>query len=122
MRALKGRIFLRGLGAIDRRTNAARDLIKWKSDLIVSLGGDDAVTPAQRALAEDAASTKAIRDHYDVIILGQRTLRKAKVMRGLVAERMAVAAHLAKVLDQLGTGKRKPAGDDDGYRLPFGGA
>ena len=47
----KGRVKVRGLQAIDRRTSAARALLGWRKDLLDDLGGEDTVSAQQMALA-----------------------------------------------------------------------
>src|SRR5688572_3139349 len=46
LNALKARVKVRGLVAIDRRTAAARDLIAWRNELVRHLGGGVEVTAA----------------------------------------------------------------------------
>ena len=48
--ALKAKVKLRGLHAIDRRTAAARALLAWRDELITALGGLETVTPQEMAL------------------------------------------------------------------------
>jgi len=48
--ALKSKVQIRGLGAIDKRTAGARALLTWKKTLIADLGSETAVTAAQRGL------------------------------------------------------------------------
>ena len=39
--ALKAKVRVRGLQAIDRRTAAARGLLSWRDELLTALGGQD---------------------------------------------------------------------------------
>jgi hypothetical protein len=61
LNALKARVKLRGLGAIDRRTAAAREMLARCDEMLADLRGADAVTAAQRALVEAATRTASLR-------------------------------------------------------------
>jgi hypothetical protein len=111
LNALKARVNVRGLAAIDRRTHAACTLLDWHEDLLRDLGGEPAVTAAQRALVEDAARTKLILDHLDAFLMEQSSLVvKRRRLKGrllpLVLERMRIADHLMAVLTRLGLERR----------------
>ena len=51
LNALKARVKVRGLAAIDRRTTAARALLDWRQELVADLGGEAKVSAAQRGEA-----------------------------------------------------------------------
>jgi hypothetical protein len=58
-----------GLAAIDRRTPAARALLDWRQELVQDLGGEGAITAAQRALVELVVPTRLYLDHADAFLL-----------------------------------------------------
>ena len=69
LNALKARVKVRGLAAIDRRTVAARALLAWQDEVLAALGGEENVSPQKRALVEVACRTKLYLDHLDAYIL-----------------------------------------------------
>jgi hypothetical protein len=104
LKALKGKIMIRGLAVIDKRTSAARHLVTWRDELIASLGGAENISPQRAALVELAVRARAIVDHVDAFVLEMPTLidvRKKK-LRPLVEQRARLADHLAKLLEQIG--------------------
>jgi hypothetical protein len=108
MNALKARVKVRGLGAIDRRTAAARALIAWRRELIADLGGEKAITAQQRALVELAARTRLFVESLDAWILEQSSLingRKRSV-HPVVQQRQQFADALSRYLQQLGLERR----------------
>jgi len=74
LNALKARVKIRGLHAIDKRTAAAQSLIAWQKALIRDLGGEKAITAQQRALVERAARMKLYLDHLDACLMEMPTL------------------------------------------------
>jgi hypothetical protein len=102
LKALKARIALKGLAAIDSRTSAARHLISWRDELITALGGDP--TPQQLALIELCTRARAILDHVDNYVLSLDSLvnKRGRKLVPIVSQRTALADHLSKLLAQLG--------------------
>ena len=72
------RIRLRGLGAIDRRTVAAREYLALRRELANALGGEADLTPQQRKLIDMAARASALLDHVDAWLFLQRSLVNAR--------------------------------------------
>ncbi len=106
--ALKARVMVRGLSAIDRRTAAAQHLLGWRRELLEDLGGEAVVSAAQLALVEVATRTRLFLDHVDALLLARPTL----VIRGrrllpLVEQRQRLADGLLRTLQALGLEKRK---------------
>jgi hypothetical protein len=58
----------------DRRTLAARHLLDWRRDLVDDLGGDTAISAAQRALVDVAIRTRLYLDHVDAFLMEQPSL------------------------------------------------
>jgi hypothetical protein len=109
MMALKAQIRIKGLGAIDRRTAAARSLITWRRELVSDLGGDTAVTAAQRALVDVAVRTRLLLDHTDAHLLSMpKLVNRRNRLIPLVAQRQRLADLLTRVLAQLGLDRRTP--------------
>jgi hypothetical protein len=107
--ALKARVMVRGLSAIDRRTAAAQHLLGWRRELLEDLGGEAAVSAAQLALVEAATRTRLYVDHCDAVLMARQSL----VVRGrrllpLVEQRQRLVDSLARLLGQLGLERRKP--------------
>jgi hypothetical protein len=111
LNALKARVRVRGLAAIDRRTAPARALLDWRRDLLADLGGEDAVPAAQLALVEVAVRTRLYIDHVDAFLLERSTLvTRRKKLIPLVEQRQRLVDSLARLLGMLGLERRaKPA-------------
>ena len=73
LNALKAKVNVRGLQAIDRRTAAARALLAWWDELIADLGGPSVLSAQQRALVELATRTKLYVDSLDAWLMEQRS-------------------------------------------------
>ena len=104
LHAIKARVKVAGLAAIDGRTAAAQGLLEWRRDLIADLGGDAAVSAQQRALIEVATRTRLYVDHLDAFLMSQRSLvnLKRKAVLPVLKERQTLADSLARILGQLG--------------------
>ncbi len=104
LNALKARVKVRGLHAIDRRTAAARALLAWRSELLADLGGEETVSAQQMALVDMAVRTRLYVDSLDVWIMEQESLvnRKRKSVLPVLRERQQLVDSLARILGQLG--------------------
>ncbi len=110
LNALKARVKVRGLHAIDRRTVAGRALIEFRRRLVADLGGADHITAQQQALVETAARTKLFIDALDGWLMTQPSLvngRKRTVLP-VLRERQAMAESLGRTLQALGLERREP--------------
>ena len=113
LRALKSRVTVRGLAAIDRRTTAARTLLDFRRELLDDLGGEHRISAARLALVEMAVRSRLYLDHVDAFLMAQPTLiiKRAR-LRGrllpLVEQRQRLAESLARLLGQLGLERRTP--------------
>ena len=74
LRALKSRVAVPGLAAIDRRTAAARALLDWRRGLLDDLGGEHRISAARLALVEIAVRTRLYLDHVDAFLMEQPSL------------------------------------------------
>jgi hypothetical protein len=111
LNALKARVKVRGLHAIDQRTLAGRALVRWRKELVTTLGGPDAVTPQRQALIDLAVRTRLFVDHVDAWLMEQSTLVGGRGRRRLLPvliERQQLAESLARVLGQLGLERVAP--------------
>ncbi len=104
LNAVKTRVQLRGLAAIDMRTVAAREMLAFRDELIAALGGDTEVSPQQRKLVDLAARASLYLDHLDAWLAGQQTLvnRRSRSVLPVLLQRQSIAEHLARLLDRLG--------------------
>ena len=109
LNALKARVKVRGLQAIDRRTSAARALLDWRKDLLDDLGGEVAVSAQQMALVEVAVRTRLYVDHVDAWIMERGSLINAKrrSVYPIVRERQQLVDSLARLLGALGLERRQ---------------
>jgi hypothetical protein len=105
---LKAAVRLRGLAAVDARTAPAQAMLAHRRDLIASLGGDDAVSPQQRALVDMAVRLRLLADHGYAFLLAQKTLvTRRRAFIPLVREVTAVAESYTRILGQLGLERKK---------------
>ena len=109
--ALKARVRLQGLNALDLRTAAARALVAWEHELVEHLGGQDAVSTPERLLVGKVVMTELLIADADRRLLEMATTvtRRNKYV-GLVRERQALVDSQARLLNMLGLTRRaRPA-------------
>jgi len=106
--ALKRAVRTLGSRTIDRRTRVGRALASWCEDLAGDLGGLDALSTAQRALIEQAATTRLILDSIDGWLAKQPSLidRRKRSLLPVVRERQSLADALVRYLTALGLERR----------------
>jgi hypothetical protein len=97
-----------GSRTIDRRTRVGRALAGWCADLARDLGGADQLSTAQRALIEQAATTRLILDSIDGWLAQQPSLidRRKRALLPVVRERQSLADALVRYLSTLGLERR----------------
>ena len=71
LNALKARVMVRGLQAIDGRSAPARALLAWRKELVGDLGGEEAISAQERAVVGLAVQTKLLLDSIDAWLLAQ---------------------------------------------------
>jgi hypothetical protein len=104
---------LRGLAAVSRRTKAARDVVKWRAELIAELGGETGMTPTRLTRIETLVRTKLLLEHLDAQLLEYDTLfsRKRGTLRpqvkAILTERNRMAEALERGLAALGATRVK---------------
>src|SRR5262252_6891529 len=110
LNAIKARVRLRGLGAIDMRTVAAREMLAFRDELVAALGGDPELSPQQRKLIDLAARASLYLDHLDAWLTEQKTLinRRSRSVLPVLLQRQTLAEHLARLLDKLGLDRVSP--------------
>ena len=106
--ALKARVMVRGLAAVDQRMAGAQALLAWRKQLLSDLGGEETVSAQELALVDLAARTGLFIDHLDAFLLEQPSLinRRKKAVLPVVRERQALVDSLARILSQLGLQRR----------------
>jgi hypothetical protein len=107
--ALKSRVKVRGLSAIDRRTSAARALLQWKAELLADLGGEANLSAQQRALVELSVRTRLYIDHADAWILAQDSIisKNRRALFPIVTQRNQLVESFSRLMTMLGI-KRQP--------------
>jgi hypothetical protein len=118
LHAVRAKVKVAGLSAIDRRTAPARALVEWRTALISDLGGPETISAQQHALVEIATRTRLYIDHLDAFLLSQRSLVnvKRKAALPLLRERQSLVDSLARILGQLDLERRsRKALDLDSY-------
>ena len=104
LNALKARVKLRGLQAIDMRTSAAQALLAWRKAIVADLGGEAAISANQQALIELAVRTRLYLDSLDAWLMEQTSLvvRKKRETLPVLTTRQQLADALARYLQALG--------------------
>jgi hypothetical protein len=104
LNAAMARIKLRGLSGIDKRTAAARALLRWRAELLTDLGGEENISAQKMALVDLAARTRILIDHADAFLLEQPSIvnRRRKALLPIVTQRQTLCDSLARLLNQLG--------------------
>ena len=111
--ALKTKVMLRGLAVVNRRTKAARDVVKWRAELVAELGGEPGMTAARLTRIETLVRTKLLLEHLDAQLLEYDTLfsRKRGTLRpqvkSILTERNRMAEALERGLAALGASRSK---------------
>lgn len=107
--ALRKKILMHGLSAVDRRTLTAKMLVEWRTGIENDLGGPEAISAQQATLIELACRTKLILEHVDSYILGQESIidLEKKCVYPVIQQRGTLANSLVYLLAQLGL-ERKP--------------
>src|SRR5260221_10344769 len=87
--AMKQRLSLKGLAALDRRSTGAKELFRWREQLITDLGGQEHLSAQKLGLVELACRTKAIVDAADSWLLSQPTIinKKRRALLPIVMQR-----------------------------------
>jgi hypothetical protein len=108
MGGLKQALRVRGMDALDRRTSPVRLMEAFRSELVVSLGGEESLSAQELALVEMVCRTRLLLDHCDSYLLGLPSVinRRRKALVPLVRERMQLQDSLARLLGQLGVARR----------------
>ncbi len=99
----------RGIHALDGRTKAARELLRWRAELVADLGGEEAISTQQQAVVDLAVRTKVLLDSVDAWLLQQPSLvnKRKKALLPVVSQRQGLADALSRYMGQLGL-KRTP--------------
>jgi hypothetical protein len=110
LNAIKARVKLRGLAAIDMRTVAAREMLAFRDELVAALGGDTELSPQRRKLVDLATRASLYLNHVDAWLAEQETLinRRSRSVLPVLLQRQTLADHLARLLDRLGLDRVPP--------------
>ena len=94
----------RGVHALDGRTKAARELLRWRAELVADLGGEETISTQQQAVVDLAVRTKLLLDSVDAWLLQQPSLvnKRKKALLPVVSQRQALADALSRYMGQLG--------------------
>jgi hypothetical protein len=97
-----------GSRAIDRRTQRGRALMRWRSEVLRDLGGEEAVSAQKKAVLDLAVKTKLLLDSVDVWLLQQPSLVNARkrCLFPIALQRQQLADALARYMTQLGLGRK----------------
>lgn len=106
--ALKGLVKIQGLWEIDKRSLAARQLIRWKKQLVLALGGEGEISPQRMCLVDLAARTRLFIESLDAFLCGEQSLlnKKGKSVLPVLMQRQTLADSLTKILKTLGLNRQ----------------
>lgn len=106
--ALKAKVKMRGLAAIDRRSAPARALIAWRREMVADLGGEGQLSAQQLALIDLATRTRLYVESLDAWLMEQPSLilKRRRAVLPVLRERQQLADSLARLLGQLGLERR----------------
>jgi hypothetical protein len=106
--ALKGLVKIQGLWEIDKRSLAARMLVRWKKQLVVALGGEQEISPQRMCLVDLAVRTRLFVESLDAFLVGEQSLmnKKAKSVLPVLMQRQTLADSLTKILKTLGLNRQ----------------
>ncbi len=109
LNALKARVKVRGLHAIDRRTAAARGLLQWRQDLVTDLAGEDTLSVQKKSIIEQATRYRLYGEHLDAFLMEQRSLvnRRRQAVLPVLRERLQIGDALLRCLAALGLERRE---------------
>ena len=98
---------LRGLAAVNRQTKAAREIVKWRDELMQDLGGEPTLTAALRTRVETLVRTKLLLEHLDAQLLEHGTLFGKRghlraTVKSVLSERNRMADSVERGLAALG--------------------
>lgn len=106
LKSLKARVKCRGLDVVDKRTSAAKSLLRWKSQLLSDLGGEQTVSAQRMALVEVSVRTLLYINHVDGWLVEQEHLivgrGRKKVVLPVLLQRQQLCDSLARMLGHLG--------------------
>jgi len=104
LNALLARVKVCGLESIDKRTAAAKALLRWRKELIHDLGGAEAISAQKMMVIDDVIRLKLYVDHLDNFLLAQKSLidRRRKTVLPLLRDRIHAAESLVRKLQTLG--------------------
>ena len=107
LHALRRKVEVHGLDALDARCTGARALQAWRLELIEALGGEAQLSPQQITLVELVTRLKLFLDHTDSYLLSLPSLinRRHKRMVPALKERMLLSGELRATLVLLGLKK-----------------
>ena len=111
LNSLKARVAVRGLQAIDRRTLAARGLLRWRADLLADLGGEENLSAQQKALVDVVTRTRLYLEHVDSFLLALPSLvnHRRRCLLPILRERVQLSDALSRYLGQLGLERKAKA-------------
>jgi hypothetical protein len=111
---LKRFVDVRGLTGLDARRTAMRAVRTWQRSLIADLGGEAAISTQQKTLIEMATRTRLYIEHVDSWLMEQDSLinKRARKLFPIVQQRQQLCDSLAKMLTQLGLGRKAKTIED----------
>jgi hypothetical protein len=111
--ALKVRVRLTGIGAVDGRTGAAQALQAWRRELLEHVGGEAASAP-QRLLVDKVVNAELLIGHGMAYLLGRESLvnKRRHGFIPLVEQIQRLVDSQARLLGLLGLERKPPKPPD----------
>jgi hypothetical protein len=109
-----------GKRAIDGRSATGRELARWIADVVADLGGEEALSAAQKTIIERAAIKRLLVNGIEAYLAEQLEKRGVGALINkrdrhayrIVRDYAQLAESLARDLERLGLEKRKPPPED----------
>ncbi len=106
---LKVAVKVRGLHCLDRRTAAARGLMRWREELLADLGGEENVSAQQLAIVEQVTRLRLYCDTLDAYLVEQAgglVNRRRRTALPVLLQRAQLGDSLLRHLQALGLERR----------------
>jgi hypothetical protein len=102
--ALKHRLLVKGMGAVDGRSQAAKAVKEWRSALVADLGGEGNISAQRMVLIDAACRTRLLLDHVDAFIMALPSIvnKSRRSCFPIIGQRMTLEAALMRSLAALG--------------------
>jgi hypothetical protein len=102
--SVRRKIELQGLSAVDKRGPVAKELFRWRQEILRDLGGEENLSAQRLTLVDLATRTKLMIEHVDEYLLTRPSIiiRRKRILIPIVMQRMQLVDSLQRTLTTLG--------------------